>query len=159
MPNIAPPIAYPYSPTEHLLTAGIHPIYRDQLPAVEMVAAYSPDTDAIYIRRGLSPVVERCALTHELSHWEHQDTGREREAEEYRAETTAAVRLIPATEYERTVSAALGEREAAYYLGVTVTLFRRFRELYESGEYVDALAAHGPETAIHNPDHRDRKLK
>lgn len=137
--------SYPYSPFRHALEAGINVVYVDALPSPKMAAAYSPDTDGIYIREGLAPEVERCALAHEISHWEHRDTGTPEE--EARADTVAAVRLIPLSEYLATRKGGLSDFHASHYLGVTMLKFRRFAELYNSGELAAALAAHTPPVA------------
>lgn len=83
-----------------------------------MVAAYSPDTDRIYLRPGLTPIVERCALAHEIVHWEHGDTGTAKE--EARANRISASRLIRQHELERLLAVTLDLQYIARELDVTV---------------------------------------
>ena len=80
-----------YDPWRHAQLLGATVIHR-RLPNPKMVGAYSPEFDCIYLQPNLTYVVERCALAHEIVHWEHRDTGTKKH--ELRAERLSAQRLI-----------------------------------------------------------------
>ncbi|WP_105567161.1 ImmA/IrrE family metallo-endopeptidase [Microbacterium halophytorum] len=86
------PCASDYDPHHHASELGLPVIYRD-LPHPEMVAAYSAEHDAVFVRPSLHTAVERCAIAHEIVHFEHNDVGTT-PAQEQRADRIAARRLI-----------------------------------------------------------------
>lgn len=81
-----------YDPWEHAALLGIPIIFRD-LPDPAMVACYSHEHRAVFVRTGLLGAVERCAVAHEIVHFEHGDVG-EDAAQEERADRISARRLI-----------------------------------------------------------------
>ncbi len=86
------PAARDYDPWEHAARLGIPIVFRDDLPP-GMVACYSREHEAIFVRTRLHGAVERCAIAHEIVHFEHGDVGSE-EASEIRADRIAARRLL-----------------------------------------------------------------
>ncbi|MGG7507977.1 ImmA/IrrE family metallo-endopeptidase [Plantibacter sp. YIM 135249] len=87
------PRAVDYDPWLHADRLGIPVIARENLPTPQMVACYSARQGAIFIRPNLHGAVERCALSHEIVHFEHRDIGTTRRQED-RADRFAARRLI-----------------------------------------------------------------
>ena len=112
-----------YCPWKHAEALGIAIKHR-QLPA-PMVAAYSPDSDLIYVRPGLRFIVEKCAIAHEIVHWEYRDTG-ERPGEEQRANKIASQRLIDSEELTKLLADSLDYRHIARELGVTLTILKAY---------------------------------
>lgn len=112
-----------YCPWKHAESLGIAIKHR-QLPA-PMVAAYSPDSDLIYVKPGLRPTVERCAIAHEIVHWEYRDTG-ERPGEEHRANKIASQRLIDSEELTKLLADSHDYRQIARELGVTLTILKAY---------------------------------
>lgn len=112
-----------YCPYWHAKQLGIIIEYR-HLPNARMVAAYSPDTDRVYIRPGLSPVVEKCALAHEIVHWEHGDSGTPKE--EARANRIAAQRLIDPDTLKRAMADRHDIHTVAIELGVTLNTLKTY---------------------------------
>jgi hypothetical protein len=82
-----------YDPWEHARMLGIPVVYRTDLPEADMVACYSEEYSAIFVRPDLHGAVERCAIAHEIVHFEHGDVGTDASQEE-RADRIAARRLI-----------------------------------------------------------------
>jgi hypothetical protein len=82
-----------YEPEVHAANLELPIIYRPDLPEHDIDAMYSPDYKAIYVRPGLSTAVERCAIAHEIVHFEHGDEGDDR-AQEDRADRISARRLV-----------------------------------------------------------------
>lgn len=87
------PCAFSYDPWAHASDLGLPIVYRADLPDAEMCAAYSEMHRAIFVRPGLHAAVERCAIAHEIVHFENADVGQDR-AQERRADRVAARRLI-----------------------------------------------------------------
>lgn len=86
------PDARDYDPWEHAAALGLPIVFRHDLPS-GMVACYSHDHGAVFVRPGLHGAVERCAIAHEIVHFEHGDVGADH-AQEERADRIAARRLI-----------------------------------------------------------------
>lgn len=107
-----------YCPYRHAEQLGATIEYR-RLSNPRIMAAYSPDTDRIYIRPGLTPVVERCALAHEIVHFEHGDQHSTCKTEG-RAKRISARRLICQTDLERLLADTLDLQHIARELDVTV---------------------------------------
>ncbi|MGH3703768.1 MAG: hypothetical protein ACRDT9_03985 [Agromyces sp.] len=87
------PCAIDYDPWLHAELLGVPVIARSELPKSDMVACYSKRQRAIFTLAGISTAVERCAVTHEIVHHEHGDSGTSRH-QEHRADRIAAKRLI-----------------------------------------------------------------
>lgn len=86
------PSARDYDPWVHADQLGARIVSNMTLPD-GMVAAYSHEMHLIFFRAGLPADVERCAIAHELVHFEHRDQGTG-PREEARADRTATLRLI-----------------------------------------------------------------
>ena len=86
------PCARDYDPYQHAAALDLPIVYRE-LPDEKMVAAYSAQHRAIFVRPNLHGAVERCAVAHEIVHHEHGDVGHV-PAHEQRADRIAARRLI-----------------------------------------------------------------
>ncbi|MFL2002176.1 hypothetical protein [Microbacterium sp. A1-JK] len=87
------PCARDYDPWEHAEMLDLPVVFRDDLPEIDMVACYSHEHQAIFVRPGLLESVERCAIAHEIVHFEHGDVGTD-DIQEERADQIAARRLI-----------------------------------------------------------------
>jgi hypothetical protein len=87
------PVLRDYDPWEHAAALGIPIVFRDDLPSPGMVACYSHEHSAIFVRPNLHGAVERCAIAHEIVHFEHGDVGAD-PLQEQRADRIAARRLI-----------------------------------------------------------------
>ncbi|KRB36395.1 hypothetical protein [Microbacterium sp. Root180] len=82
-----------YDPWEHAAMLGLPIVFRHDLPDAAMVACYSEEHGAVFVRPDLHGAVERCAIAHEIVHFEHGDVGSS-PAQEERADRIAARRLI-----------------------------------------------------------------
>lgn len=107
-----------YCPWQHATALGIQLEYR-RFDNPKIIAAYSPVTDRIYIRPGLTPIVERCALAHEIVHWEHGDS-HDGCKQELRARRISAQRLIGQYEIKNWLAQTLDLQHIARELDVTV---------------------------------------
>lgn len=87
------PCARDYDPWEHAEALDLPVIFRDDLPEPDMVACYSHAHGAVFVRSNLHSAVERCAIAHEIVHFEHGDIGTN-DLQEERADRIAARRLI-----------------------------------------------------------------
>lgn len=87
------PNARDYDPWEHAAMLGVPVVFRNDLPDHHMVACYSDEHAAIFLRPTLHRAVERCAIAHEIVHFEHGDVGTSI-LQERRADRIAARRLI-----------------------------------------------------------------
>ena len=126
------PCASDYDPHAHADALGLPVIYRD-LPEDDMVAAYSAEHEAIFVRPNLLRSVERCAIAHEIVHYEHQDIGNTRDQED-RADRIAARRLIRPWRLD-TLHGASGPAAAALELGVTERIMTAYIHAIERGWY------------------------
>lgn len=106
-----------YDPWEHAASLGLPVIVRRDLPP-GMVACYSHDHRAVFVRPGLHGAVERCAIAHEIVHFEHGDVGTSALQEE-RADRIASQRLIRPRRLEEL--AAVTEDPAVVALELHVT--------------------------------------
>lgn len=81
-----------YDPWEHaeLLEA---PIVSNMTLPRDIVAAYSHQMHTIFFQPGLPEDVERCAIAHELVHFENRDRGKSAR-EEARANRISTMRLV-----------------------------------------------------------------
>lgn len=87
------PCARDYDPWEHAEILDLPVVFRDDLPDPEMVACYSEEHGAVFVRTNLHNAVERCAIAHEIVHFEYGDVGTN-DLQEERADRIAARRLI-----------------------------------------------------------------
>ena len=107
-----------YEPWKHAESLGLPIVYRDDLPSENTIAAYSEQHKAIFVRNGLPQSVERCAIAHEIVHYEYADCGFSRFQED-RADRIAASRLIRRTNLEEALLETNDLGHAALILGVT----------------------------------------
>lgn len=107
-----------YDPWQHASSIGLPIIYRDDIPGIDVVAAYSEEFRAIFVRNGLSNAVEKCAIAHEIVHYEFADTGY-KQFQEDRADRIAASRLIRESRLEEAFQTTHDLGRIALALGVT----------------------------------------
>jgi hypothetical protein len=87
------PCAMDYDPWVHAEDLGIPVVMNDTMPRPQMVACFSSRRNAIFVRPNLHHAVERCAIAHEIVHFEYNDIGTTRRQED-RADRIAAQRLV-----------------------------------------------------------------
>ncbi|GAB2843189.1 hypothetical protein ACFQ0P_02385 [Microbacterium insulae] len=114
-----------YDPWEHAAGLGIPIIFRDDLPDPAMVACYSHVHRAMFVRTGLLTSVERCAIAHEIVHFEHGDLGAGAH-EEDRADRLAARRLIRPRRLRELATVTDDPAVVALELGVTERTMRTY---------------------------------
>lgn len=125
------PCARDYDPWEHAEMLDLPIIFRE-LPVADMVAAYSRKHEAIFVRPNLHSATERCALAHEIVHFEHADVGTTK-AQEERADRIAARRLIRPMALERLADLTDDPAVVALELNVTEKIMRMFMRLVRHG--------------------------
>lgn len=119
-----------YDPWEHAEMLDLPIVFRDDLPEPDMVAGYSHGHQAVFVRTGLHSAVERCAIAHEIVHFEHGDIGTD-DLQEERADRIAARRLIRPLRLEE-----LGETDPAVValeLNVTEKIMRVYMRMIRQG--------------------------
>lgn len=124
------PCARDYDPWEHAEVLDLPVVFRDDLPDTEMVACYSHEHGAIFVRPNLHAAVERCAIAHEIVHFEHADVGTN-DLQEERADRIAARRLIRPWRLDE-----LGETDPAVValeLNVTEKIMRTYMRMVRQG--------------------------
>ncbi|WP_344754581.1 hypothetical protein [Gryllotalpicola koreensis] len=114
-----------YDPWAHADDLGAPLVYRADLPLAQMVACYSNRHRAIFVRSGLTNAVERCAVAHELVHYEHRDIGTTT-SQERRADRIAAQRLIRPSKLSEVMSITEDIGRAALDLEVTERVMRTY---------------------------------
>ncbi|UAJ80196.1 ImmA/IrrE family metallo-endopeptidase [Leifsonia sp. ZF2019] len=117
------PCAMDYDPWVHAEDLAIPVIVNPNLPSPKMIAAFSRRRGAIFLRPNQRDDVERCALAHEIVHFEHQDVGTTRSQED-RADRIAAQRLIRPTRLREVALQTDDPGRIAYELGVTEHMMR-----------------------------------
>ncbi|MGI6878779.1 ImmA/IrrE family metallo-endopeptidase [Microbacterium sp. gxy059] len=122
-----------YDPWAHAGLLDIPVVHRD-LPTSEMVAAYSHEHRAIFIRNHLRTATERCALAHEIVHAEHRDIGMTRDQEE-RADRIAARRLIRPRHLAAAHETTSDPATVALELGVTSRIMEAWHRAMMHGYY------------------------
>jgi Zn-dependent peptidase ImmA (M78 family) len=120
-----------YDPWEHAEMLDLPIVFRD-LPDDDMVAAYSRLHEAIFVRPSLHTAVERCALAHEIVHFEHADVGTSK-AQEERADRIAARRLIRPRDLEHLAHLTDDPAVAALELNVTEKIMRVYMRMLRQG--------------------------
>ena len=126
------PCAYDYDPWEHADSLDVPIVFRDDLPDPEMFAAYSHEHQAIFVRPNLHADVERCNLTHEIVHFEHNDVGTT-DFQEARADRIAARRLIRPSRLDRLYGLTEDPAVAAMELRVTEKVMRTYMRMKRNG--------------------------
>lgn len=128
------PCAYDYDPWEHADMLDVPIVFRDDLPAPEMMAAFSVEHQAIFVRSNLHAAVERCSLTHELVHFEHNDIGTT-DLQELRADRITARRLVRPSRLERLYGTTEDPAVAALELNVTEKVMRTYMRMRRNGHW------------------------
>lgn len=122
-----------YDPWAHADRLEIPVVAREHLPTPQMVACYSARQGAIFIRPHLHGAVERCALAHEIVHFEHRDIGTTRRQED-RADRFAARRLVRPSVIERLARETTDMGVWALELSVTERIMRAYLALRRETE-------------------------
>lgn len=125
------PCAADYDPWEHAEMLDLPVVFRD-LPDPEMVAAYSHEHEAVFMRTNLHSDVERCALAHEIVHFEHADVGTT-DAQEERANRIAARRLIRPWRLAEAATVTDDPAAIARELNVTERIMRVYMRMLRLG--------------------------
>ncbi|OJX72801.1 ImmA/IrrE family metallo-endopeptidase [Leifsonia sp. 71-9] len=123
------PCAMDYDPAVHAEDLGIPVIYRSDLPEPDMVAGFSLRFQAIFMLPNLHSAVERCALAHEIVHWERQDEHDTQGADD-RADRIAARRLIRPSRIREAAEAGNDYGRIALELNVTEKIMELFVRSY-----------------------------
>ena len=123
------PCAVDYDPWVHAEDLGVPIVMNDTLPTPRMVACYSARRGAIFVRPNLHSAVERCAIAHELVHFEHNDIGTTRRQED-RADRIAAQRLIRPMRLEEIGDDTGDHARMALELNVTERIMRAYLRLH-----------------------------
>lgn len=121
-----------YDPWEHAAMHSIPIVFRDDLPDTEMVACYSHRHRAIFMRPGLHGAVERCAVAHEIVHFEHADEGAD-DLQEDRADRVAARRLIRPRRLRELAGVTEDPAVVALELDVTENVMRTYLRMLRQG--------------------------
>lgn len=125
------PEARDYDPWEHAELLGARIVANPTLPA-RMVAAYSDRRRVIFVRPNMPYAVERCAVAHELVHWEHRDVGTSRRQEE-RADRISTLRLVRPRRLEEAASVTSDIGVMALELQVTEKVMRLYAGMAADG--------------------------
>lgn len=126
------PCAYDYDPWEHAEMLDLPIVFRDDLPDPEAVACFSAEHQAIFVRPNLHAAVERCALAHEIVHFEHNDVGTD-DIQEERADRIAAQRLIRPGRLDDFYGITEDAAVIALELNVTEKIMRTWMRLHRTG--------------------------
>lgn len=120
-----------YDPWTHAEMLDLPIVFRDDLPE-NVVAAFSSAHQAIFVRPNLHAAVERCALAHEIVHFEHNDIGTN-DLQEERADRIAAQRLIRHSRLEAFHGITEDAGHIALELNVTEKIMRTWMRLHRTG--------------------------
>ncbi|MDI9889926.1 ImmA/IrrE family metallo-endopeptidase [Microbacterium sp. IEGM 1404] len=120
-----------YDPWAHAEILDLPIVFRDDLPE-DAVAAFSAAHQAIFVRPNLHAAVERCALAHEIVHFEHNDIGTD-DLQEERADRIAARRLIRPSRLEELASVTDDPAVVALEMNVTEKIMRVWMRLHRAG--------------------------
>lgn len=123
-----------YDPWEHAAVLGIPIVFRDDLPDPDMVACYSEEHAAIFVRPHLHGAVERCAIAHEIVHFEHGDVGSD-DLQEERADRIAARRLLRPRRLDQLAAVTDDPAVVALELHVTERVMRTHMRMLRQGRF------------------------
>lgn len=121
-----------YDPWEHAAMLGLPIVFRDDLPDAGMVACYSEEHTAVFVRPRLHGAVERCAIAHEIVHFEHGDVGIA-PAQEQRADRIAARRLLRPRRLDELAGVTEDPAVVALELRVTERVMRTHLRMLRHG--------------------------
>lgn len=125
------PCASDYDPWEHAEQLGARIVANATLPG-PMVAAYSHRRHLIFVRPNMQHAVERCAIAHELVHWERRDVGTTNSQED-RANRISTLRLIRPSRLEQAASMTSDIGMMALELDVTEKVMRLYARMARNG--------------------------
>jgi hypothetical protein len=125
------PEARDYDPWEHADRIGARIVANPTLPA-RMVAAYSDRRRVIFVRPNMPHAVEKCAVAHELVHWEHGDIGTSHRQEE-RADRISTLRLVRPRRLQEAASGTSDIGVMALELQVTEKVMRLYAQMARDG--------------------------
>lgn len=125
------PYVISYDPWAHAEQLGAEIVSNRTLPR-DVVASYSHQLHLIFFRPDLPVDVERCAIAHELVHFEHRDIGKS-QVEEDRADRISTLRLIRHSEVERLAAVTNDLAEMARELRVTEKTMRLYARMARNG--------------------------
>ena len=128
------PCFFDYDPWAHAEMLDVPIVFRDDLPSAEMVAAFSVEHQAIFVRPNLHVAVERCGLAHELVHFENNDVGTT-DFQELRADRISARRLIRPSGLERLYGTTEDPAVVALELNVTEKVMRTYMRMRRNGHW------------------------
>ena len=97
-----------------------------------MVAAYSHRRHVIFVRPNVPHAVERCAVAHEIVHWEHRDRGTTVRQED-RADRISTLRLIRPRRLEEAAEMTSDLGMMALDLQVTEKVMRLYARMARNG--------------------------
>lgn len=126
------PCAMDYDPWVHAELLDLPIVFRDDLPDPEMVACYAPEHEAVFVRTNLHSAVERCAIAHEIVHFEHRDIGTN-DIQEERADRIAARRLVRPSRLEELFGSTEDPAVAALEINVTEKIMRTYMRMIRQG--------------------------
>lgn len=120
-----------YDPWVHAEMLNAPVVANATLPG-QMVAAYSRRRGLIFVRPNLPYSVERCAIAHELVHWEYQDVGTTNSQED-RANRISTLRLIRPSLLEMAAATTTDIGMMAIELQVTEKVMRLYARMARNG--------------------------
>lgn len=123
--------AIDYDPWLHAEMLDAKVVCNSTLPGV-MVAAYSARRHVIFVRPNMPTAVERCALAHELVHFEHRDRGTTNSQED-RANRISTLRLIRPRRLRECARSSEDIGAMAIELGVTEKVMRLYARMARNG--------------------------
>ncbi|MGG7507979.1 ImmA/IrrE family metallo-endopeptidase [Plantibacter sp. YIM 135249] len=121
-----------YDPWSHAEMLGVPIVPKAELPTPRMVACYSSRYNAIFVRHNLHGAVERCAIAHEIVHYEYNDIGTTKSQED-RADRISARRLIRPSRIEEFEGETEDPAVIALELNVTELVMRQYMRMLRQG--------------------------
>lgn len=120
-----------YCPWAHATLLEARMVSNMTLP-VQTPAVYSYELHTIFYRADLPEDVERCAIAHELVHFEHRDRGTA-PRQEARANRVSTLRLIRPSRLAGVHADQADLPAVAYELGVTEKTMRLYARMARNG--------------------------
>lgn len=125
------PCASSYDPYAHAELLEAKLVSNMSLPP-DKPAAYSHELNVIFFRADLLEDEERCAIAHEIVHFEHKDVGTTRFQED-RAERISTLRMIRPSKLSEALGFSDDYEEAARELQVTQKTMLTYLDLASKG--------------------------
>ena len=120
-----------YDPYVHAELLGAKLVSNMSLPH-DRPAAYSHELNVIFFRADLLEDEERCAIAHELVHFEYKDVGTTR-LQEDRAERISTLRMIRPSRLSEALEYSNDYEEAAREIRVTEKMMLTYLDLASRG--------------------------